>query len=57
MTNDVSVMKMLRLYRFIIAHTWPTSSYPAHKPQAVSDWLNQRALRTISAFGYIDNLA
>ena len=29
----------------------------AHKPQAVSDWLNTDSLGTISAFGYIDNLA
>ena len=29
----------------------------AHKPQAVSDWFNPHSLGTMSAFGYIDNLA
>ena len=29
----------------------------AHKPQAVSDWLNPDSLGTMPAFGYIDNLA
>ena len=29
----------------------------AHKPQAVSDWLNPQSLGTTSAFGYIENLA
>ena len=30
---------------------------PAHKPQAVSNWLNPHSLGTISAFGSIANLA
>ena len=30
---------------------------PAHKPQAVSDWLNPHSLGPISAFGSIANLA
>ena len=29
----------------------------AHRPQAISDWLNPHPLGTMSAFGYIDNLA
>ena len=29
----------------------------AHKPQAVSDWLNPHSLGTISAFGSVANLA
>ena len=29
----------------------------AHKPQSVSDWMNPHSLGTMSAFGYIDNLA
>ena len=29
----------------------------AHKPQAVSDWLNPLSLGTMSTFGYIENLA
>ena len=29
----------------------------AHKQQAVSDWLNPHSLGTMSAFGYIENLA
>ena len=29
----------------------------AHKPPAVSDWLNPNSLGTMSAFGYIENLA
>ena len=29
----------------------------AHNPQAVSDWLNPLSLGTMSAFGYIENLA
>ena len=28
----------------------------AHKPQAVSDWLNPNCLGTMSAFGYVENL-
>ena len=30
---------------------------PAHKPQAVCDWLNPHSLGTISALGSIANLA
>ena len=30
---------------------------PAHKPQAVSDWLNPQSLGTISTFGTIANFA
>ena len=30
---------------------------PAHKKEAVSDWLNLHSLGTISAFGCIENLA
>ena len=37
------------------AHT--TSRYPAHKPQAVSDWLNPHYLWSMSAFRYIENVA
>ena len=29
----------------------------AHVPQNVSEWLNPYSLRTMSAFGYIENLA
>ena len=29
----------------------------AHKPEVVSDWLNQLSLGTMSASAYIDNLA
>ena len=29
----------------------------AHKPQAVSDWLNPHSLGTMSAIGCIENLA
>ena len=29
----------------------------AHKPQAVSEWLHPHSLGTMSAFGYIGNLA
>ena len=29
----------------------------AYKQEAVSDWLNQHSLGTMSAFGCIDNLA
>ena len=29
----------------------------AHKTQAISDWLNPNSLGTMSAFGYIENLA
>ena len=29
----------------------------AHKPQAVSDWLNPHSFGTMSAFGCIENLA
>ena len=29
----------------------------AYKRQAVSDWLNPNSLGTMSAFGYIENLA
>ena len=29
----------------------------AHKLQAVSDWLNPHSVGTMSAFGYIENLA
>ena len=29
----------------------------AHEPQADSDWLDPNYLGTMSAFGYIDNLA
>ena len=29
----------------------------AHKPQAISDWLNPLSLGTMSASAYIENLA
>ena len=29
----------------------------AHRPEAVSDWLNPHTLGTMSAFGCIENLA
>ena len=35
----------------------PRNAMCAHKPQAVSDWLNTLFLGTMSAFGHIDNLA
>ena len=60
----VSVMaKMLHFYKFTISRrcrqAWKTSrnAMRVHKLQAVSDSLNPRSLGTMSAFGYIENLA
>ena len=49
MANCVSVMaRMLHLYKFTISRhcrrAWKCDVMPAHKPQAVSDWLNLHSL-------------
>ena len=63
MLNCVSLMTiMLHLYisspSFAVADEHgKRHTMRAHKPQAVSDWLNPLSLGTMSAFVYIENLA
>ena len=60
--DHVSVMtKMLRLYKFpsfaVESEHRKCHAIRAHKPQAISDWLNPLSLGTMSASAYIENLA
>ncbi len=67
MANCVSVMtKMLFLYNFTITcHGGPRAAVEhgkrhvlrAHMPEAATDWLNPLSFGTMSASGYIENLA
>ena len=61
MTNCVSVMtKILRFsspFIHIECDHGKRHAMRAHKPQAVSDWLNPHSLGAMSGFGCIDNLA
>ena len=62
MVNCFYVMiRMLHFYKLpslaVAGEHGNRHAMPAHKPQAVSDWLNPHSLGTISAFGSIPNLA
>ena len=56
-----TIARMLHFYKFTISRRCSKpekrQAMPAHKPQAVSDWLIPHSLGTISAFGKIANLA
>ena len=54
MANCVYVMaRMLHFYKFTISR----HCRHEHELQSASDWLNLHSLGTMSAFGYIENLA
>ena len=63
MANCASVMtKMLPLYLTspslaVADEHGKRHTTRAHLPEAVSDWLNRLSLGTMSASGYIENLA
>ena len=64
MANYVYVMTRMLLTIFTSSPSFAVAgehgkcqAMPAHKPQAVSDWLNPYSFGTISAFGSIANLA